>query len=85
MWITPHNYWLSDPSRQSKQMVHISLDEGGSAGEVETYGAKSVSGVIDLGQIEWDASSYTGDIAIRKFPYDRKSSPFPLSHTIARA
>jgi hypothetical protein len=23
-------------------------------------------------QIEWDATSYTGDVAIRKFPYDRK-------------
>lgn len=23
-------------------------------------------------QIEWDASTYTGDVAIRKFPYDRE-------------
>jgi primary-amine oxidase len=87
MWITPHNYLLSDPSRQSKQMIHIGLDEEGVATDVNTYGAEAVTGGVDFvrntsvgrgranktkAQIEWDATSYTGDVAIRKFPYDRK-------------
>jgi primary-amine oxidase len=96
MWITPHNYLLSDPSRQSKQMIHIELDDEGVATGVDTYGAEAVTGGVDFvstrrpypdyvyfrdrrwelmenqAQIEWDASTYTGDVAIRKFPYDRE-------------
>ena len=48
MWITPHNYLLSDPSRQSKQMIHIDLDEDGVASDVDTYGQEEVDGVVDL-------------------------------------
>jgi primary-amine oxidase len=48
MWITPHNYLLSDPSRQSKQMIHIDLDEDGVASDVTTYGQEDVNGVVDL-------------------------------------
>jgi primary-amine oxidase len=48
MWITPHNYLLSDPSRQSKQMIHIDLDEDGVTSDVNTYGQKEVDGVVDL-------------------------------------
>lgn len=70
-------------------MIHIGLDEEGVATDVNTYGAEAVTGGVDFvrtqservgvklmnqAQIEWDASSYTGDVAIRKFPYDRESS-----------
>ena len=48
MWITPHNYLLSDPSRQSKQMIHIDLDEDGVASDVTTYGQTEAEGVVDL-------------------------------------
>jgi hypothetical protein len=48
MWITPHNYLLSDPSRQSKQMIHIDLDEDGVASDVNIYGQVEVDGVMDL-------------------------------------
>jgi hypothetical protein len=48
MWITPHNYRLSDPSRQSKQMVHIDLDEDGVASDVTTYGQEEADGAVDL-------------------------------------
>jgi primary-amine oxidase len=48
MWITPHNYLLSDPSRQSKQMIHIDLDEDGVASDVNTYGQEEADGVVDL-------------------------------------
>lgn len=74
-------------------MIHISLGEGG-AEDVNTYGAETVTGSVDLvshsvhpsspivytvlmtiqAQIEWDPYTYTGDIAIRKFPYDRQST-----------
>jgi primary-amine oxidase len=48
MWITPHNHLLSDPSRQSKQMIHIDLDEDGVASDVTTYGQEEADGVVDL-------------------------------------
>jgi primary-amine oxidase len=93
MWITPHNYLLSDPSRQSKQMIHIDLDEDGIASDVSTYGQKLVnvtvnqvsafgrirnSALMTKVPIEWDAMTYVGDVVTRKFPYDRKSPSFGL-------
>ena len=48
MWITPHNYLLSDPSRQSKQMIHINLDEDGVASDVNTYGREEVDDKVNV-------------------------------------
>ena len=48
MWITPHNYLLSDPSRQSKQMIHIDLDEDGVASDVNTYGQEEVDDTVNV-------------------------------------
>ncbi|WWC71351.1 uncharacterized protein I206_105306 [Kwoniella pini CBS 10737] len=69
MVLTPHNYLLSDPSRQSSQQIRIDYDDG-EVGDVYTFDSQQATGQVDLTQISWDPTTYGGDVAVRKFPYD---------------
>nr|XP_018261712.1 uncharacterized protein I303_06153 [Kwoniella dejecticola CBS 10117]OBR83870.1 hypothetical protein I303_06153 [Kwoniella dejecticola CBS 10117] len=71
MILAPHNYLLNDPSRQSSQQIRIDY-EGGDVSDVYTFGSQQATGQIDLTQVSWDPTTYGGDVAVRKFPYDRK-------------
>jgi len=76
LMFTPHNYLLSDPSRAVTNQIRINYNNTATT-DVETFGAQPLEGVIELQQ-PWDAFSYAGDIAIRKFPYDPTN---PFNHT----
>ena len=71
MIFTPHNYLLSDPSRQSTQQIRIDYNND-NVSEVFTFGSEAAIGDISLEAVEWDPYTYYGDTAVRKFPYDRE-------------
>ena len=66
---TPHNFLLEDASRATAQMIRINYGSE-TATDVETFGQEAASGQINMEQIEWDPSTYYGDITTRKFPYE---------------
>jgi primary-amine oxidase len=86
MIITPHNYLLSDPSRQSTQQIRIDYTDE-EVTDVYTFGSKPAAGQINFVSVSptsaqsgsktwqdanlWDPTTYYGDVAVRKFPYDR--------------
>ncbi|KAK6910889.1 hypothetical protein I203_104924 [Kwoniella mangroviensis CBS 8507] len=80
MVLTPHNYLLSDPSRQTSQQIRIDYDEG-DVTDVYTFGSEQAFGEIDLSQVSWDPYTYAGDVAVRKFPYDPQN-PFDDTESI---
>ncbi|WRT68622.1 uncharacterized protein IL334_005600 [Kwoniella shivajii] len=80
MIITPHNYLLSDPSRQSSQQIRIDYDDD-AVSDVYTFGSEAASGQVDLAQVSWDPYTYSGDVAVRKFPYDPQN-PFEDTESI---
>ncbi|TKA83156.1 hypothetical protein B0A55_00722 [Friedmanniomyces simplex] len=65
----PLNYYDGDISRQTVNMVRINYDKG-NVSEVKTFGQKEATCSADLAKEEFDFYSYTGDVVIRKFPYD---------------
>nr|XP_031863935.1 uncharacterized protein CI109_000579 [Kwoniella shandongensis]KAA5531007.1 hypothetical protein CI109_000579 [Kwoniella shandongensis] len=75
MIITPHNYLLSDPTRQSTQQIRINYNNDNSTTDVYTFGSQQASGDVNLDQVSWDPYTYYGDVAVRKFPYDPQN-PF---------
>ncbi|OCF40116.1 hypothetical protein I317_06067 [Kwoniella heveanensis CBS 569] len=80
MIFTPHNYLLSDPSRQSTQQIRLDIEDDNVTG-VHTFGSESASGDVNLAQVAWDPWTYSGDIAVRKFPYDPQN-PFEDTESI---
>ncbi|GAA5930824.1 uncharacterized protein JCM15063_002470 [Sporobolomyces koalae] len=80
--ISPHNYLLRDPSRQTKQMIRLNYN--GSAehavSAVHTFGADAVQGTVNLTALRPDYYSYIGDVNTRKFPYDPQH---PYNETVA--
>ncbi|WWC90477.1 uncharacterized protein L201_005413 [Kwoniella dendrophila CBS 6074] len=71
MILTPHNYLSGDPSRQSIQQIRIDYD-GDEVSDVYTFGSEPATGRIDLDDLYWNPYTYGGDVAVRKFPYDRE-------------
>ncbi|ODO11062.1 hypothetical protein I350_01664 [Cryptococcus amylolentus CBS 6273] len=80
MMILPHNYLLSDPSRQATQQIRIDYNDNTTT-DVYTWGHETASGTVNLDQISWDPYSYYGDVAVRKFPYDPQN-PFNDTESI---
>jgi primary-amine oxidase len=66
---TPSNYFSIDQSRQTVNMVRIDYDNGTTT-EVDTFGQKDGTCSLDFEPAEPDLYGYTGDVVIRKFPYD---------------
>lgn len=69
--LTPVNYLLGDPSRQTVNMVRLNYG-GGNLSQVEMFGQQVLSAECDISVAaqEADLSEYKGDVVIRKFPYD---------------
>lgn len=66
----PSNYFTMDQSRQTVNQVRIDYNNG-TASLVETFGQKKdQSCALDFEPSEPDLYGYTGDVVIRKFPYD---------------
>ncbi|KAI5363237.1 putative copper amine oxidase [Septoria linicola] len=82
---TPVNYFYGDESRRSVNMVRVNY-EGGNVSEVELFGQKEEDNcevVADGGEDElWD---YTGDVVVRKFPYDPNEQFFEARPASASA
>ncbi|KAB5578137.1 copper amine oxidase [Coniochaeta sp. 2T2.1] len=67
----PNNYFSMDQSRQTVNMVRIDYDNG-TTSLVDTFGQKNSDGscALEFEPAEPDLYGYTGDVVIRKFPYD---------------
>ncbi len=70
--ISPHNYLLSDPSRQTKQQIRINYNSSadGIVSSVKTFDSHQASGMVNLTSAQIDYWAYKGDVNTRKFPYD---------------
>lgn len=73
MQILPHNYLLGDPSRNSRQTVRVDYSNADGVTDVKTFGAEFAKGTTNLSATTPDFFAYAGDVAVRKFPYDRES------------
>ncbi|OIW28159.1 membrane copper amine oxidase [Coniochaeta ligniaria NRRL 30616] len=72
----PSNYFSMDQSRQTVNMVRIDYDNGTTT-LVDTFGQKNDEAcALDFEPAEPDLYSYTGDVVIRKFPYDPNNPYF---------
>lgn len=69
MLLTPNNYFLSDPSRQVTNMMRINYGAD-NVSTADTFGSVAPNGTINLENNLWDPYTYSGDVAVRKFPYD---------------
>ncbi|EPE06668.1 copper amine oxidase [Ophiostoma piceae UAMH 11346] len=65
----PSNYLEGDASRFTRSQVRIQYSDGVTS-NVETFGQKDTVCELDFTPIEPDLYSYTGDVVIRKFPYN---------------
>ncbi|KAK0820778.1 hypothetical protein LTR75_001364 [Friedmanniomyces endolithicus] len=77
----PLNYYAGDISRQTVNMIRINYDNG-TVSEVETFGQQEALCEVDLAKEEFDPFSYTGDVVIRKFPYDPNDPYFETDSII---
>lgn len=68
--ILPLNYLAGDPSRETVNMVRVDYSGGPNVTTVETFGQLLPTCAVDLAEYEPDLHSYTGDVVIRKFPFD---------------
>lgn len=80
MMILPHNYLLSDPSRQATQQIRIDYNNN-STTDVYSWDSQIAAGKLDFSQITWDPYTYDGDVSVRKFPYDPRN-PFNNTESI---
>jgi primary-amine oxidase len=72
----PSNYFDMDQSRQTVNMVRINYDNGTTTA-VETFGQKALVCDLTFEPVEADLWGYTGDVVVRKFPYDPNSKYNP--------
>lgn len=64
--ISPHNYLLGDPSRQTSHSVHIDLS--GETAEEEVYGGEEATCAYDMGQLYPDLSHMSKPEPLVKWP-----------------
>lgn len=71
---SPVNYLLGNPAAQTVNMVRVDYDDGNTT-HVEMFGQKTDTCELDFTPIEADLWGYTGDVVVRKFPFD-PNNPF---------
>lgn len=79
----PSNYFAMDQSRNTVNMVRLEYANGNTTA-VDTFGQKQTSGTCDIDYTaeEADFWDYTGDVVVRKFPYD-PNDPYYETASIA--
>ncbi|KAK3940868.1 putative copper amine oxidase [Diplogelasinospora grovesii] len=77
----PSNYFSMDQSRQTVNMVRIDYGNG-TTSNVATFGQKQGNCSLDFEPVEPDLYGYTGDVVIRKFPFD-PNDPYYETDSIA--
>ncbi|GAA5827592.1 hypothetical protein JCM11251_001748 [Rhodosporidiobolus azoricus] len=78
--IAPHNYLLSDPSRQSVQQVRIDYNSSAQdiVSDVVAFGAQKASGLFNLTAIQPDYYSYVNIAEDRKLPYKKNPGAYEV-------
>ncbi|KAF1987640.1 putative membrane copper amine oxidase [Aulographum hederae CBS 113979] len=79
--IMPLNYLLGDPSRETVNMVRINY-HAGNVSEVNEFGQGEPMCSYDFKAAEPDFWGYTGDVVIRKFPYDPNNPYFETDSVV---
>jgi primary-amine oxidase len=64
--ISPHNYLLGDPSRQTSHSVYI--DTSGEEAKENMYGGQQAVCAYDMAKLHPDLSSYPKSETVRKWP-----------------
>jgi primary-amine oxidase len=78
MMMTPHNYFSGsmdiggDASRKSVQNIRINYGDAVDVPEVLTFGQQPLTGDVALDAVAWDPTTYSGEVAVRNFPYHRE-------------
>ncbi|KZT51209.1 amine oxidase [Calocera cornea HHB12733] len=82
--LSPLNYLPGDPSRQTIQQARINYHSG-NVTEVVTFGSETIQPEcsVDLRDAFTDLWNYTGDVVVRKFPYD-PNDPFFNTQSIVK-
>lgn len=72
----PSNYFTTDQSRNTVNQVRITYSDGTTTA-VETFGQKEMPSGCEIEDAPQAANlwEYTGDVVVRKFPYD-PNNPF---------
>ncbi|GAA6019560.1 hypothetical protein JCM10207_003744 [Rhodosporidiobolus poonsookiae] len=73
--ISPHNYLLGDPSRQTSQMVRVNYNSSNVddiVSEVVTFGGKTSEGLFNLTATQFDFESYENIAEDRILPYNKQ-------------
>ena len=60
MLISPHNYLLHDPSRDSRQTVRLDYNSSG-VQSVKTFGAKAAKGGANLVRLLFDVYAFSSN------------------------
>lgn len=72
--------YASDQSRRATNQIRIDYNDNATT-SIHTFGSQAASGTLNLADIAWDATTYAGDVAVRKFPYD-PSNPYNSTGSI---
>ena len=77
MQFMPSNYFTIDQSRSTVNMVRIDYKDGNTSA-VELFGQKTEPESCEINYTpgEADLWAYTGDVVVRKFPYDPNNPYF---------
>lgn len=81
MIFSPVNYFEHNPYKATSQQVRIDFTSEEGVTDIHEFGKQMASGTVSLEDIGFDFYSYTGDIAVRKFPYDPQN-PYNDTHAI---
>lgn len=65
----PLNYYESDISRETRQMVRANYHDG-KTGVIKTFGAEEQTCAVQVGGVVEALEGYIGDVVVRKWPYD---------------
>lgn len=74
LMFSPVNYLLGNPAQSTVNMVRVDYKDGVTS-HVETFGQKNDTCKLKYTPIDADLWSYTGDVVVRKFPFD-PNNPF---------
>lgn len=72
--LAPQNYFAGDISRSTIHGVRLSFDETSSIVKTDTFGTEQPICLYDMNQAAPDLSSFIGEIAISKFPWNPSGS-----------
>ncbi|KAA8904616.1 copper amine oxidase [Sphaerosporella brunnea] len=70
--LEPSNYLLANPAKQTIHMARVSFGSAAPAAQAHTFGARPPTCDVAVQRQVADLSTYSGDVSIRKFPFDMR-------------